>query len=638
MNSRTIGRIVSISPKGVVAEILDGLGNHITTKDGVHFVGEVNSYISIHELGRTIIGEVTGAGEETDWETEARSDKDTKIRKPLGKRRVYISLIGEILSGKFSFGVSKMPLLYAEVDIASAENLALIFNGTDQLETSVGNKTKLKRLSIGQSVVFPEYEVTIDINRFFGHHFAVFGNTGAGKSNTLAVILQEIFKKQNYSAKGAAFVIFDTNGEYGNVVRAISTDNPDIRTRSVYATEDPVKDKLEIPVWCRTVEDWAILLRASEKTQLPVLRRAIGIARAFYSAEIDTKMKEQMEALKNHILATALLGIINSSDSSPSKSDKLKAILEIFHTRDISYDTRIPWKESGNQHSSLIGNLIDVNYGKFENLTNLVQYLLKYRDVDISLIQNYVKSHPCLYDFKDFMRAVELATLYEGSIGSSRIQEYTSTLMTRLQALEESAAGKIFSKTDFVCADAYIENMLGQNNQVIRIDISQVDDETGEVIVKVLSKIIFDYLRVRNKKAQKPINLIVEEAHRFMAGQMVYGVLGYNIFERIAKEGRKFGLLLGISSQRPSELSKTVVSQCSNFIIHRIQNPDDLIYISRMVPYVTQGMINQLTYIQTGTALVFGTAINLPVLTRFEVANPRTDSSSADITEIWYHD
>lgn len=630
MNSRTIGRLISVGPKGVVSEILDGLGSHVTTRDGVRFIGEVGSYVCIHELGRTVIGEITGAGEDPDW--EVRNHDDTKARKPVGKRRVYISLIGEIKSGKFSFGVSKMPLLYAEVDIISSDDLALIFNGTDYLEITDGNMTKLKRLGIGRSVVFPEYEVTVDINNFFGHHFAVFGNTGAGKSNTLAVILQKIFKKQNYAAKGAAFVIFDTNGEYENVVRTISMVNSDIHTRSVCATDEMVDNRLEIPVWSLTVEDWAILLHASEKTQLPILRRAIWIAKAFYSSDQDLDSKGQINILKNHILATVLLGVVNSSDTSPSKADKLMAVLETFHTDEISSTTFV--KES----QKTIGELIKVNYGQMSGLKDLIKYLSSFRDLDISSIHDYLRNQTCLYDFDVFSKAVELATLYEGSIGSSRIQEYTSTLLTRIQALEESATGNIFTKTSFESTDAYIENMLGKDNQIIRIDISQMDDASAEVIVKVLSKLMLDYLRKQDRKAQKPINLIVEEAHRFMMGQMAYGVLGYNIFERIAKEGRKYGLLLGISSQRPSELSKTVVSQCSNFIVHRIQNPDDLMYLSHMVPYITQGIINQLTYLQTGTALVFGTAINLPVLTKFEGANPGTDSSSADISEIWYHD
>lgn len=151
-----------------------------------------------------------------------------------------------------------------------------------------------------------------------------------------------------------------------------------------------------------------------------------------------------------------------------------------------------------------------------------------------------------------------------------------------------------------------------------------------------MAKLLLDYLKRRSQKADMPVNFVIEEAHRFVRNETNYGPVGYNIFERIAKEGRKFGLLLGISSQRPSELSKTVVSQCSNFIIHRVQNPDDLQYITKMVPYVNQGMIERLTYLQTGNALVFGTAINLPTLTRFAEANPKPDSENAKISEKWY--
>ena len=93
-----------------------------------------------------------------------------------------------------------------------------------------------------------------------------------------------------------------------------------------------------------------------------------------------------------------------------------------------------------------------------------------------------------------------------------------------------------------------------------------------------------------------------------------------------------------ISSQRPSESSKTVVSQCSNFIIHRVQNLDDLNYISKMVPYINRSILDRLTYLQTGNALIFGTAINLPTLTKFDVAKPNTDSSNARIFEHWYID
>ena len=203
-----------------------------------------------------------------------------------------------------------------------------------------------------------------------------------------------------------------------------------------------------------------------------------------------------------------------------------------------------------------------------------------------------------------------------------------------MQAIIEGEQGKIFTKTNYNSLDDYLMSMMG-SNQVVDIDISMLDDASSEVVSKVLSKIIFDYVRKMKQKAEMPINLIIEEAHRFVKDNS-NSSFAFNIFERIAKEGRKYGLLMGISSQRPSELSRTVVSQCSNFIIHRVQNPDDINYISKMVPYIGRGILDRLTYLQTGNALVFGTAINLPTLTRFEKASPETDSSSAKISEKWY--
>ena len=230
---------------------------------------------------------------------------------------------------------------------------------------------------------------------------------------------------------------------------------------------------------------------------------------------------------------------------------------------------------------------------------------------------------------------MEFATLYEGSISSQRIQEYTATLTTRLHTIQEGIQGRILSRTKYDTIDDYINMLLGEN-QIVDLDISALDDASAEVVTKVLAKLLLDYLKRVEIKAETPINFIIEEAHRFIKNEANYGAVGYNIFERIAKEGRKFGMLLGISSQRPSELSKTVVSQCSNFIVHRVQNPDDLQYISRMVPYINQNMIERLTYLQTGNALVFGSAINLPTLTKFAQANPTTDSDNAKISEKWY--
>ena len=613
MNSRTIGKITSIGIRGIIADVYDDLGNYINTMDGIYFVGEMGAYVSIYEIGRTIIAEIIGVDEKT------QLSNTNEMNKPNSKRQVYLNLIGEIIDNKFYFGVSKMPLIFSEIHFISERDLMTMLEvGMEEAVVGENGETRAILLPIGKSVIFSDYDVKINIDKFFGFHFAVFGNTGAGKSNTVARILQNIFAKDNYSAKGAKFVIIDSNGEYNKAFSRLNEINPQI-SHSLMIADDNNDKKFEIPVWALSADDWAILLHASEKTQIPVLKRAIDIAKIFYSNG------ENNNELKNHILASTLLGIINSSDTSPSKADKLKAIISHFGTNEIGMDTDI--------QGMTLRKGIEISYGSMSNEEKVIKYLTAYLKADI--IQETVMGMMVPYSLDEFCQAVEFATLYEGSISSQRIQEYTATLLTRLQTIQEGIQGKILSKTQYISVDEYVDNMLGQN-QIVDVDISSLDDASAEVVTKVLAKLLLDYLKRRANKADMPINFLIEEAHRFVRNEMSYGAVGYNIFERIAKEGRKYGMLLGISSQRPSELSKTVVSQCSNFIIHRVQNPDDLQYISKMVPYINQNMIDRLTYLQTGHALVFGSAINLPTLTKFAQAEPRTDSDNAQISEKWY--
>lgn len=615
MSSREIGKITSVGIHGVIADVNSDLGNYINTIDGILFVGEVGSYVSIYEIGRTVIAEIIGVDEKT------QLINSREMIKPNSKRQVYLNLIGEIVEDKFQFGVSKMPLIFSTVYIVSQKELITMLEvGKEEIKISEeSNKTRAILLTIGKSVIFPDYDVKINIDKFFGFHFAVFGNTGAGKSNTVARILQNVFVKDHYSAKGAKFVIIDSNGEYNKAFSKLNEINQDIKHSLMIADEDS-DSKFEIPVWALSADDWATLLHASEKTQIPVLKRAIDIARVFYSSD------ETNQELRNHILASTLLGIIQSSDSSPSKSDKLKAIVTKFGTNEINMDSVL-------SNSKRLRQSMNINYGSMPDEEAVISFLSNHLNQEL-ITENITRSM-VPYSLEDFSQAVEFATLYEGSISSQRIQEYTATLMTRLNTIQEGIQGRILSRTTYNTIDDYIDMLLGEN-QIVDLDISTLDDASAEVVTKVLAKLLLDYLKRREIKADSPINFIIEEAHRFIKNEANYGAVGYNIFERIAKEGRKFGMLLGISSQRPSELSKTVVSQCSNFIVHRVQNPDDLQYISRMVPYINQNMIERLTYLQTGNALVFGSAINLPTLTKFAQANPTTDSDNAKISEKWY--
>lgn len=614
MSSNSIGRIIQIDSQNILAELYDDIGNYLNTLDGIRFVGEIGSYVSISEFDRKIIAEIISIEDKNFLSNKSYS-------KPVDIRVAKLNLVGEIQNNKFTFGVSKMPLLFSEIDIITENDLHMMLDIHESIdEMSADGKTRLLSLKIGQSVIFPDYSVNVNIDKFFGFHFAVFGNTGAGKSNSMARILQNIFSKRDYSAKGAKFVVFDSNGEYGKAFEKLNENNPDINYKPI-SCDIEKNNHFEIPAWALSADDWAILLHASEKTQLPVLRRAIDIAKIFfYESGSD-------DEIKNHILASTLLGILNSSDSTASKSDKLKTILSQFGTNEFKLTTQIP------NTSNHLGDYIKITYGEMKDIDSLIKYCEEFIRSDIADLS--MNKHIVPYDLQEFAQAVQFATLYEGSLSSQRIQEYTSTLSTRLKAILDGVQGKVFVKTNFSSINEYLESILG-NNQILDLDISMLDDSSCEVITRVLSKIILDYLRGREKKADMPINLIIEEAHRFIKNDSHNSALSYDIFERIAKEGRKYGLLMGISSQRPSELSKTVVSQCSNFIIHRVQNPDDLNYISKMVPYINRSILDRLTYLQTGHALVFGTAINLPTLTKFDEAKPNTDSSNAKISERWY--
>lgn len=631
MNNRVIGRIISINHNNVTAELTQNLGSYITLYDGIRFVGEIGSYVAIDDLNRRIIAEIISVDEKNEMAAE-------KLNKAESRRYLKINLLGEISNSIFNFGVTKMPPVFSEIKIISESDLRLMLDINENDITDDSGKTKLTVLPIGSSVMFPEYQVKVKLNEFFGFHFAVFGNTGSGKSNTIANIIQRIFSKKDYSARGAKFIVFDSNGEYEAAFKSVNEINSQINARFLSTSYD-AENRLTIPVWALSVDDWAILLHASEKTQVPIISRALDMIKVFDSPADDDTAKK----VRNHIVASVIKDVLSSSENPTTQNAKILMILNKFHTEEIKLETVIPANREADVNNAggrnatpvqlSIATALSLAYAKMYAPVSLMEYCDGFI---LSNINDLIENKPTVpYSLKRFTEAVEFAVLYEGSISSSRIYEYTSTLVTRLKHLSESEQGSFFDKTEFTTIEDYIKSIIGES-QLLNIDISSLDDTATEVVTKVFCKMLFDYMRSLKPRNAMPVNLILEEAHRFVRSDMDYGVLGYNIFERIAKEGRKFGLLMGISSQRPSELSKTVVSQCSNFIIHKIQNPDDIQYISRMVPYVNQGIVDRITYLRRGHALVFGTAINLPTLTAFDKANPTPNSGNSDIVEKWY--
>lgn len=140
-------------------------------------------------------------------------------------------------------------------------------------------------------------------------------------------------------------------------------------------------------------------------------------------------------------------------------------------------------------------------------------------------------------------------------------------------------------------------------------------------------------------RSRFPVHLLLEEAHRYVAEKTSrFAIDASKVYERIAKEGRKYGLFVLVASQRPSELSKTVLSQCSNFVIHRIQNPDDLSQIRQMTPFISESVLKRLPSLPKQHALVFGTSVNLPTTFKVRTASPLPLSDDAAIRDLWFHE
>ena len=140
-----------------------------------------------------------------------------------------------------------------------------------------------------------------------------------------------------------------------------------------------------------------------------------------------------------------------------------------------------------------------------------------------------------------------------------------------------------------------------------------------------------------NNRGSIPFHIIIEEAHRYVQKDKDVDILGYNIFERITKEGRKYGVFLGLITQRPSELSDTAISQCSNFIILRTLHPKDLDYIKNMVPNISSEIVQQLKSLQPGHCIAFGSAFKVPISMYVELPNPTPNSNNVNLGLIWYH-
>ncbi len=636
---RAIGSVIAVSADKFVIEMHGGTDSFtVVGFDDVHYVARLGSFVMIPAQTEYVVAEIIGLRER-----DAATSGD--IDKAASAKFLDVVPVGmlPIEGGKYRFGVSIFPSLYADALYALAQELDRIFDTSPAAEPSAGpngggcvppEATRLRILEIGQSVVFEDYKVKVRIDEFFGGHAAVLGNTGSGKSCTIASILQELFEKpEEHHARGATFVVLDVNGEYHNAFSSISVAGL-IGIDRLILDGTANAGRFRIPHWFLDLSEWELLLQASERTQMPILRTALGLATLF-----GAFAGHRLNDIRNHILAKCITQILSDETPPGAKATRVLGMLQRFRTTEIN--------------SAKIGPMIAISYGNMNRVEDAFKYLVGADGqggytIDNFKLPDYANSP---FDFEVLGDAIDLALLYEEAHGNRQIRDYCSQMVTRYKVLLERQdyAFLRHRATDATRETGlFLARLLGLSaehgghvkaSQIVIIDMNAVEDELVELVSAVVARMIFRLLRQSDPRNRFPVHLLLEEAHRYISSTPSrYALDAGRMFERIAKEGRKYGLFLMVASQRPSELSKTVLSQCSNFVVHRIQNPDDLSQIRQMSPSISDGVLRRLPTLPKQHALVFGNSVNLPTTFKVRSANPLPASDDAMIVNLWFHE
>ena len=363
---------------------------------------------------------------------------------------------------------------------------------------------------------------------------------------------------------------------------------------------------------------------------MPIIEKALKLVGLFVREEKDV-IKQ-----KNDIIARAILDILSSGKNSAQIRDQIFSVLSSYHTKDLNLETQI--YQPGYVRSLKQCLIIDAS-GKLREMELLTNFMQSFLDdsIELSLPDGSFK-----YGLEDLMMALDFALLSEGVLNSNRVYDENNVLRVRLHALINGDYAMYFECDEYVSKDEYIKNLLmapnGRKAQIINFNINYVDDRFAKTITKIYSKLLFDYAKNLEKRASLPFHIVLEEAHRYVQNDSDVDILGYNIFDRITKEGRKYGVLLGLISQRPSDLSETSISQCSNFLIFKMLHPRDIQYIRDMVPNITTEIVKRLRTLQPGTCIGFGNAFHVPVLIKMDKPDPTPSSSSCDISGNWFID
>lgn len=663
MFSREIGRVVSVDSFKVIIELDDNIKG--TQKSGyydIYEVAKVNSYVILPIGSDKIVALIT----------RVKSFEDNEIEKLTGgikfsksKRHLLATMLGTISEGKYLDGVYNYPILDNPVWYIIKEDLEKIFDNISSKDEIDYQKDFY--LPIGKNSNFPDYDIKINPDKFFAKHSAILGNTGSGKSCTVTSILQALFnfnystnKEYKKNLKSATIIIFDTNGEYKKAFEGYKNIN------AFTISEDGMR----VPYWFMNYEDFEYLFEPSPGTQAPILKKALGLLKN------ENIFEKDEEILVRNYEISLLAKIKNVCDPS---SKELKTFvyyhLENCLTLKILEEEIIlkeklkklyKEKEKIVENRGFLNGEINLAVSKavFLETTNVLNKITSsktksYENIDL----------PKYFNFNNLINSGLDEAINDIEENQNKYREYISGLKLRLASfmsdlrksepllfnekdIENSL--EIFFKYIFGSKELIAGNLFAEyknkndtskrKNQIIILDLSLIPFELLETITGLIGRLILEFAQRINKvedykeeRGNYPISLILEEAQNYIpeVDRNNKKSITKKVFERIAREGRKFGVSLIVSSQRPSELSKTILSQCNTFIVHKLQNPEDQKYIKQIVSSANEDLLNQLPILPQQHAIIMGEAVRTPSQLRINDITSKPDSNNPKFIENW---
>ena len=549
--------------------------------------------------------------------TNAQQQKMIGTVLNVNSEQAEIKLLGEIINDRFIPGVLTKPTIDNVCLIATDEETKLIIVN-DQ-------NNVVKKILVGNMPLYNNTPAYVPTNTFFSNHFSIFGNTGSGKSCGVARLFQNIFFNQVNAPRNACIFIFDAYGEYES---ALSVPNSQIFFKKYSTNVKDSSNLIKLPLWLLDIDDFALLLEANDPTQLPIIEKALRLVTVFSGNDDDTKV------YKNDIIAKAILEVLYSGGSASQIHDQIFAILTSFNTPDLNLET--PIVQPGYTRSLKQCLIIDKE-GKISEIGLVTEFIKKYINPDLKL---ELPDGTIPFTLENLRDAFDFALISEGILKSDKMYDKANVLKVRLDSLIKGEYANYFKMDKYINKMDFIKELITAQNggraQIININISYLDDRLAKTICKIYAKLLFDFTSKLQQRGSFPVHLILEEAHRYVQQDSDTKVLGYNIFDRIAKEGRKYGVILGLISQRPSEMSETVLSQCSNFLIFKMQHPRDVSFIKQMVPNITDEIVEKMKGLQPGTCVAFGSAFKLPTIIKMEMPYPQPTSQNVDVSRLWY--